>query len=348
MAIFQPAFVLQRVGADWTLTATVTGDVSGYALRATFRDQIGASGTAWATKTTGGGGIVATYSAPSTSVVITLDDTETDSLTPGAYVWQLERTDAGGEFALIDWSTVLLTPGADSETPQLMNLSQVIAMSRGVLTETVSDTDAKYYLMLIAAAEATFRRLCGRTLSYGSYVEWMDAPAKGNLFARETPVHSVTEIRYDPAGGAGQLDDTFGAATVLVSGTDYFMRKDRPDGLNYSGEIFTTRPQGWAWWGAGGRIVQQAGLLGLQRMPNVGAFKVTYLGGYKLVPADVIFAVTMMVTAMTQRTAKGIPKQSESGMNYSYTLASMADEAMRLDSVQAIIAGYRRGDMNVA
>jgi hypothetical protein len=348
MAIFQPAFVLQRVGADWTLTATVTGDVSAYALRAIFRDQIGPDGTAWATKTTGGGGIVATYSAPSTSVVITLDDTETDSLAPGPYVWQLERTDAGAEFALIDWSTVYLTPGADSATPPLANLSQVIAGSNGTLTETVTDTQAKFYLPIIDAATAAFRALTGRLFSYGTYVEFLDAPANGNLYVRETPVHSIASIKFDATGGFGQLTDTFGAATALDSTTDYFFRKDRPDGLGYTGEIFTTRPGGWSWWGAGGRAVQPAGLLGLHRQSIPGAFRVQYLGGYKLVPADVVWCIVTMVNQFAARGPRGMPFQSESGQQYSYTLGAMQDEAMRLDSVQAVIQRYKRGDSYVA
>lgn len=346
MAIFQPAFVLQRVGADFTCTVTVSGDVSGFALRAIFRDQLGSGGTAFATKTSGAG-IVATYSAPSTSVVITLLAADMAALTPGPYIWKLERTDSGAGFDLVDWSTIWLTPDTASEAPQLVNLSQVIAASRGVLTETVSDTDAKYYVMLIAAAEAVFRRLCGRNFSYATYTEFHDAPVRGNLYLREPPITSITSIRYDSVGGFGELVNTFDASTALDSTTDYFFRKDRSDGLGWAAEIFTTRPQGWAWWGAGGRVIQPAGLLGLQRVPVAGSFKVVYQGGFKLVPADIIFAVTTLVTQMAQRTAKGLPLQSESGMNYSYAMASMQDEAMRLDSVQAIINGYRRGDMNV-
>jgi hypothetical protein len=350
MAIFQPAFVLQRVGADFTVTATVTGDVSAFALRAQFRDQVGSDGTTWATKTTGGGGIVATYSAPSTSVVVTLNAADMANVidAPGAYIWRLECTDSGVGFDLIDWSTIWLTPDDDSDAPQLVNMSQVVALARGALTETVSDTDAKYYTMLIAAAESVFRRLCGRNFSYGTYTEYLDAPVRGNLFTREAPIHQIDSIRYDGTGGFGQLANTFDASTALDSTTDYYFRKDRPDGLGWAGEIFTTRPHGWAWWGAGGRRVQPAGMLGLTRRPVYGAFKVVYRAGFKIVPADIIFAVTQLVTTMSQRTSRGTPFQSESGMSYSYSLASAEDAAARLDSVQAVVAGYKRGDSYVA
>lgn len=347
MAIFQPAFALQRVGADWTITAAVTGDVSAFAMRAIFRDQIGSSGTTWATKTTGGGGIVATHSGGTTSVVITLEDTDTDLLTPGAYVWKLERTDSGAEFDLIDWSTVLLTPTTDSATPQLTNLSELIANSRGILSETVSDTDAKYYLQLLAAAETVIRHHCGRKFSYGTYTEYKDAPVRGNLWATELPIDSITSIKFDSAGGFGQLTNTFGSDTALTAGTDYFYREDRPDGLGYSGEIFTTRPGGWSWWGYGGRLAQPWGLLASRQIAIPGAFQIVYTAGYRLIPADLKAAVWNLVAQYAQRTAKGTPLQSESGMNYSYSLAAMESEATRIDSVQATIAAYRRGDMYV-
>lgn len=347
MAIYQPAFLLQRVGADWTVQAEVTGDVTAFTLRATFRDQVGSSGTVWATKTTGSG-IVATFAANVTTVVITLADTDTDNLTPGAYVWRLERTDADAEYDLIDWSTVLLTPDAGSAAPQLVNMSELIALSQGALTETVSDTDAKYYLPLIAAAEATVRRVCDRNFSYGTYTEYLDAPTQGNLWARETPLHSITSIKFDASGGFGQLTDSFAAATALTAGSDYYFRKDRPDGLGYSGEIFTTRLGGWSWWGSQGRLVQPAGYLGAHPVAVPGAFLVVYTAGYKLIPADLKLAVLHLVNAVAQRTPRGVPLQSESGMNYSYSLAAMQDEYMRLDSVQAILRGYRRGGSYVA
>jgi hypothetical protein len=347
VAIFQPAFVLARVGQDFTVTVSVTGDVSAYALEAIFKDQVGTSGTTFATKTTGGGGIVATYSAPTTSIVITLDDTDTDGLTPGAYVWRLRRTDAGGEFDLVDWSTVLLTPDAASEAPQLTNLSEFIASTNGTYTETVSDTSAKFYLQLIAAAEATVRRMCGRQFSYGTYTEFVDAPTRGNLFVRETPIHSLTSIRFDASGGYGQLTDSFGSETLLTAGTDYFFRKDRPDGLGYEGEVFTTRPGGWSWWGAQGRQAQAAGQLSTNRVSIAGAFKLVYVAGYKLIPGDLKSAIHNLVKQHAHRSSHGEPIQSESGMNYSYALAAMADDATRLDSVQQVISGYRRGDTYV-
>lgn len=347
MAIYQPAFLLQRVGADWTVQAQVAGDVTAWALKATFRDQVGASGTSWATKTTGSG-IAATYANNLTTIVVTLDDTDTDGLTPGAYVWRLERTDAGSEYDLIDWSAVFLTPDVGSAAPQLVNLSELIALSQGALTETVSDTDAKYYLPLIAAAEAAVRRVCGRWFSYGSYTEYLDAPTQGNLWARETPVHAITSLKFDARGGFGQLTDSFGSATTLTAGSDYFFRKDQVDGLGHRGEIFTTRPGGWSWWGRQGRPVQPAGHLGVHQVPIPGAFQLVYTAGFKLVPGDLKYAVLQMVQQMSQRTARGTPLQSESGMNYSYQLAAQADEAARLDSVQALIAGYRRGHSYVA
>jgi hypothetical protein len=347
MSIYQPAFLLQRVGADWTVSATVAGDVSGFALKATFRDQVGASGTTWATKTSGSG-IVSTFAAGETTIVVTLEDTDTDNLTPGPYVWRLERTDAGGEYDLIDWSTVFLTPDVGSAAPQLVNMSELIAMSQGALTETVSDTDAKFYLPLISAAEATVRRFCGRNFSYGSYTEYMDSPTVGNLWARELPIHSITTLKYDARGGFGQLTDSFDSTTLLTAGSDYFFRKDQPDGLGYGGEIFTTRPGGWSWWGRQGRMVQPAGHLSLQAIPVPGAFQLVYLAGYKLVPGDLKFAVLQMVQQMSQRTERGVPLQSESGMNYSYSLGAAADEAARLDSVQAILRGYRRGSTYMA
>lgn len=346
MAIFQPAYVLERVGADFTVSATVAGDVSAFALRAQFRDSGGNAGTVFATKTTGAG-IVATYSAPNTTVVVTLNSADTATLTPGPYQWRLSRTDGGATFDLIDWSTVWLTPDDQTVGPQLVNLSDYVAQSQGFLTETVSDTDAKFYLPLIAAAEAAVRRLTGRNLSFGTYTEYFDAPIRGNLWTTETPIASITSIKFDATGGYGQLANTFGSDTLLDSTTDYYFRADRPDGLGYGGEIFARRLIGsGAWWPVGGFFPPgpyTPGLLGLRPVPVPGAFQVIYKAGYKLIPADLRTAICTLVSQMALRVPRGVPLQSEGGMNYNYSLSSFADEALRLDSVQSVIAGYRRG-----
>lgn len=53
---------------------------------------------------------------------------------------------------------------------------------------------------------------------------------------RNTPVRSITEVREDATGYFGQEPGSFGPNTVLISGSDYFLKLDSA-GISWSGHL---------------------------------------------------------------------------------------------------------------
>jgi hypothetical protein len=75
---------------------------------------------------------------------------------------------------------------------------------------------------------------------------------------KQTPVRSITEVREDPTGYFGQVSGGFGNNTVLVGGSDYFLKMDE-DGISWSGQLVRR-----AFW-----------------FPmTIGSVKVTYVAGF--------------------------------------------------------------------
>lgn len=100
------------VGEDKTLnfevydsTGAAMQDIAGWSLRFRLRYQRDGDAIVF-TKTTGGSGVAisGTYNSdPATNTqraVVTIDDTDTDNLQPGNYLFNLWRTDAGSETVL--------------------------------------------------------------------------------------------------------------------------------------------------------------------------------------------------------------------------------------------------------
>ncbi len=251
------------------------------------------------------------------------------------------HSNAGSEFDVVDWSTFLMTPDTASDYPQLVNLSELVAHLR--LTEAVSDEDAKFYLQLINSAERCLQDLCGREFAYKERTEYFDAPIRGNIWARETPIVSITSIKYDGAGGFGQLTDTFGATTLLTAGTDYYFRKGR-NGLGWTGEIFTSHHAGW---GGGFSSGYTPGWLSMRQVATPGAFQVIYFGGFIQIPGPIKTAIFEIVADRAKAAQHGVGMNSESGEQYSYSLGDWQSESMKLLSVQQVVSTYRRGDMLV-
>jgi len=344
MAIVAPVFTTARVGQDVSEVITVPTDTTDWHVTATLR-----SGAAVVATKTIGTGITNTSGASSSTLTIAWAAADLTGLAPGAYTWDLTRTDVGNVYPIVDASTFLLSPANDADYNGLTNLSELLVHLKA--SATVSDADAQFYLQLILASERTIRDLCGREFTYGTYTQYLDAPLRNNLWVRETPINSIVSIAFDGAGGYGQIANTFGPETLLDPTTDYFFRKDRSDGLGHSGEIFTTRQGGWGWWGYGAirgwGINFFPGQLATKPISIPGAFRVIYRAGYPIIPGPIKTAVHEVVADRMRAARRGVGVQSESGMNYSYSLGDWTHEAQKLLSVQQVINTYRRGDAYV-
>jgi hypothetical protein len=336
MSIVAPNFVIATAGQDITITVTVPTDTTLWTMTSTLRPYRG--GTAIATCTVGAG-ITNTGGATST-VVITFSAANLTGLLSGAYVWDLTRTNVGFVYAIVDTSAFRIGGSV------LTNLSEYLAHTGS--SETVSDADAERFTQLIGAAEAFVKRYCGRRqFVYGTYTEYFDAPLQGNILVLETPITSITSINFDATGGYGQLTDTFDSTTLLTAGSDYYFRKDNPDGKGYLGEVTVlNRLSGWNW---GGRTVGYIpGLLAMQPRAIPGAIKIAYIGGYSIVPDDLKLAIWQIVADRSAAASLGGVMQSEGMEGYSYSLGAPDAEIAKIGSVASILGQYRHGESWIA
>lgn len=347
MALAQPVLVTCKSGQDVAVVITLTTyqSIASWTVAANVRAYNGGpilfSGTATPTDT----GTVASW-----SIAFAASDT---AKTPGAYVWEFDRTNAGANFPICDDSTFRITAGADTASPTLTNLSELWAHLKYTPSGVSTTDDPRYKqdLQILLAAEAFVKRHCGRRQFIAqTYTEYFDAPVKGNLWLKETPIQSITSIKFDATGGYGQLANTFDSTTLLDGTTDYYFRIDGTDGFGYAGELFATRPGGWGYWywpsrgwpfSAG---AYTPGLLSLRPASIPGAFQVIYVGGYTLIPDDLKLAIWQIVADRRAAAALGNVMTSESMEGYSYSLGAPDAEIAKIGSVMSLLAAYRRGD----
>lgn len=335
MAIVSPALVTYRVAQDATTTVTLTPaeDASAWTVQATLRAYNG--GPALATKTVGSG-IVGSNLATTPVWVITWAAADL-TLTPGAYVWEFVRTDVA--YSIVEPSAFLLTPASATAYPTLTNLSEYVTHALAGVTPT--DAAAAQLLQLLAAAEWRVKQYTGRDFVYRAAVtEYYDAYGTQDILLGRTPVATVTAVYEDPGGQAGTATDGFPASSALAVGDDYFLVIDSPfnDGLSYSG-ILRRVGRYWPW-----AVRRPIGLLGGGRVPARGAVKVTYSGGFQLIPHDLKQAVWDLTTLTSVLAPDGRPAMSESGEGYTVSYEMLADMPWHIASA---LAPYRDGRLLV-
>jgi len=322
MAICQPAYVVVEANQDVTVTVSIATDPTSWTIQAKVRANLGS--TALITKTTGSG-----ITTTTTTIVVTFSAANL-ALAPGAYVWQLERTDSGAVYPITDPSTFRVTAGEGDEYPQLTNLSDYLAFAEE--SETVTDAAAKCLLSYIAGAETSLRHWCGRQFAYDQYTEYPIATWHDKLMLTETPVATTDmDIRVDYERG-------FGTDTELTVEDDYFLDLDKADGKSHNGIVYRI---GSVWRGISYR---PPGQLSYTKRPMRGYIKAVYYGGYTLTPDDIKVAVFQIVKQRLAVRQLGLALMSESGMQYSYSRGPYDDEARQIGSVQDVINRYKRGD----
>jgi hypothetical protein len=339
MAIVAPMFVSCEANQALGLVVTVAGvDASAYALAFKLRGFAGA--TPLVTKTSGSG-IVASYSAPDTTVTVTL--TESDlTLAPGLYEWTLERTDAGVAYPVVDRSGFEITAASGAAYPKLTNLSAYLASLGLAQTAFASDdAGAIQHQWALEAAESALKRACNRQFTYSSSrTEYLSPSWTPTVSVKETPVESITSIYYDLGARGGQNAADFATATLQTLGDDYYLFRDRA-GDNYSDSGLIYRVGG-VWQGWQDRPV---GLLGYRKVPAVNCLKVTYAGGYGNAvrpPVELLNAIHEAATLIRKAAREGRLAMSQSGEGESVSYAGMDIDIRRLGGVQSVIGMYRR------
>jgi hypothetical protein len=195
------------------------------------------------------------------------------------------------------------------------------------LGKSVSDTSEDDRLLtLLDAAEATVARYLNRNLLQATYTEYFSGTGRPSLVLSHRPVVSVTGVYIDPVGYYGQSVGGFAASTMLTQGQDYALTNPNAGERNPG-------------------ILQMLSALwdgtGLSNWPQgQGNIKVVYVAGYTQVPADVSQAVAMIVGQMLAQSDKGLPMQSETLGEYSYTLLTGAPGQLMAGARQ-LLNNYR-------
>lgn len=196
----------------------------------------------------------------------------------------------------------------------LTTLSNIKAM----LNVTTTSQDA-WLAALQAGAERNIKNYCKRDLEEATNTEYYSGSGQKVLVLRQTPVQSITSIYLDHYGNFGYSAGAFPASTLLTAGIDYELGLDGSDGstpVSLSGIVYRTNTV----WPEVGRFYTPGKLTSTDG-PNFGNVKVTYVSGYHVIPDDLQYAVTLLVSQM-KNTVKfgGIPLESERIGDYSYRL----------------------------
>jgi hypothetical protein len=197
--------------------------------------------------------------------------------------------------------------------PDLTTLCRV----KGVLEIPESDTTKDSLLrQLITEVSGLVEEVCGRKFGTATYTEFYSGDNSSMLVLAQRPVTAIVNLWEDEDGywGAGSVD-AFNADHLLVSGRDYALAKDQPDGSSRSGLVYRIN-------GTWSRPYQTAaGNLSAAAPFGTGNIKVTYTAGFGAVPAAVELAVQTAVGRVMQSMRHGGLVSGESYSDYSYTLA---------------------------
>lgn len=332
MALTNPQIAVVERGQDATITVSMSPeqDITGWTISAIVRAYNG--GTALVTKTVGSGIALTT---PATGVFTVTFAAADLSLTPGAYVWEITRTNSGYIFPIVEPSSFIVRQSSSASNPTLTNLSEVSAILN---LPTLTDDMAKQYLFLIGSAEDFVRRYCGRKFTYGTYTEYLNAYPSQELHLRETPVHSVTSVHVDTSGYAGQSAGAFDAATEIEQGVDFYLdTTNNIDGVSSVGRLIRIN----GFWGV--NSVRPYGRLAYTPTKSQATVKVVYVAGYSIIPYDLKTAIATMVKQSALSIPYGGMITSQSGEGYSRSIAG-ADAMMKyVGSVHGVLASYRSG-----
>lgn len=347
MAVVQPGWVNYETGQDATLTVTLPAgtDVSGWTGSLIVRAYNG--GPALITLTTGGSGLVFNTGGTPTAVGTFTAAQLALVHGPGAYVYEVLRTNVGFVYPIVDPSALVLTPSGASAYPTLTNLSEYV--THALMSATITTTMAQQILPLLAGAESYLQRRCGRRFTYlASATYYLDGTGTDRVAIPDPPCQSVVSVNEDTGGYYGTVSGSFGSTTLLTSGTDYALEFDDSKNPTWS-QVGFLRRLGQRWpsrlvrpFGAEGRL-----LLSSVREPMPGCIKVVANTGFTLIPFEIKQAVHDLVTLSRTRSIYGRLPQSQSGEGYSRSFGSVMDMLQLPMSVQELIAMYTHGSMLV-
>lgn len=235
---------------------------------------------------------------------------------------------------------------------------ETLANVKTVLGISGTAEDSKLTLML-AAADAALKAYVGFDIESRTYGAGATATDAGfgdsgyysgdntiNLVLRHRPVTSITSIYQDHTGRFGENPDgAFASATLLVEGTDYVPVWDGtlPGATTQCSHCGIVKKLSGVWPGA---WRYSAGAITPQEVNHLGNIKVTYVAGYTTIPADIRYALTLVVAYMRRSAVfAGMNINSERYEDYSYSLNKGTGAASgaihQIGEVHSILARYK-------
>jgi hypothetical protein len=339
MAIAAPCTVVAEYAQDLTVTVTLSTptNVSGWTATATLRAYHG--GTALATKTIGSG---ITVSDSANGVFVVSFSAADLTQAPGAYVWELYRTNVGFVFPIVDPSAFIIRPSNASAYPTLTNLAEYV--THALNGATITDNQARHLIQLLAASEDQIKRFCNRDFVYkAAGTEYCDARGTFDIQVARWPILPADVTVYeDWTGNYGQTSGAFDPTTTLLTrGTDYVVPVTRTwgDGQNHTG-LLKRLGRTWPY-----RTVRPRGHLTAHADTLGGCVKVVYSGGYQLMPYSLKRAVWDLTTQTSEMSTFGRIANSESGEGYSVGYGDLGGSGggMALPhTIQAALAPFVR------
>lgn len=224
---------------------------------------------------------------------------------------------------------------------------------------TGTGEDSKLDIML-SAADSAIKLYVGfdiESRTYGTGATATDAGVGDSgyysgddhyqLVLRQRPVTSITSVYLDPTGRFGDNPDgAFASSELLVAGTDYVLRWDGtlPGATTRCSRCGILEKLSGVWPGLRRHSI---GAINASYSQQNGNIKITYVAGYTTVPADIKYALALVVAKMRQTASfGGDALTSESYEDYSYKLGSgnsggAQSAIMQLGEVRSILARYR-------
>lgn len=190
-----------------------------------------------------------------------------------------------------------------------MGLAALIAESDVVAAApSIGGMSCATQSILLSAACTIADNYIGRDLSNKTAVEWYDGSKTLYLNLNRWPVTALTEVKFDWAGGYGQIPGTFGNDTILVQGTGYIL--DAARGILQ----LMTRYMNGDWFSRGYLLPAVSGFYGRGLVASYipaqwgqiqGSVKVSYTAGFTECPQNLVMAVAQIMTYMARINENG-------------------------------------------
>lgn len=173
-------------------------------------------------------------------------------------------------------------------------------------------------------------------LSRQERTEYKDGNNQEFLVMDHRPIYSITNIWESQSGNFGFTSGSFSDETLLVSGSDYALKIDQPDGSSRCGMIVKINNR-WL-----SKPTRFRGYLSTSLQPNRGSIKVVYDAGYTIdnLPSPFRVACVLLVAKIRHILPFGLEIGSESYEERSISFLA-PQKGFLMSLVAPLLVGYK-------